>query len=58
MPNSKRKRGRPAKPLPEPIPDTPDNIAAAVLNSSPKRRKDWNYLKETKNPCEAGSQEE
>ena len=42
----RRKRGRPVeKPLPPPIPDTPENIARAVLSTPPKRRKDWDYVK-------------
>ncbi len=41
----KRQRGRPVeKPLPPPIPDSPENIARAVLATPPKRRKDWKYL--------------
>nr|MDE0502201.1 hypothetical protein [bacterium] len=42
----KPKRGRPVeKPLPPPIPDTPENIARAVLATPPKRKRDWRYLK-------------
>ena len=41
----KRPRGRPVeKPMPEPIPDTPENIARAVLAGPPK--KNWDYLKD------------
>ena len=32
----KRRRGRPARPEPEPIPDTPENIVAAVVRTRPK----------------------
>lgn len=40
------KMGRPrVKPLPEPIPDTLENIARAVLNSRPKKKDEWRYLK-------------
>lgn len=40
-------RGRPIeKPLPEPIPDTPENIARALVNTPPKREDEWDYLKE------------
>ena len=42
----KRKRGRPAKPMPEKIPDTPENVAKALLFSSPKDSDDWEYLEE------------
>ena len=40
----KRKRGRPRiYVMPEPIPDTPENIARAILQGPPK--KEWDYLK-------------
>ena len=46
--NPKRQRGRPVeKPLPDPIPDTPENIMRAILNTPPKKDEDWDYLKET-----------
>lgn len=41
----KRGPGRPPKPMPERIPDTPDNVARAVLNTPPKSKGDWDYLK-------------
>lgn len=34
--------GRPARPMPDRIPDTPENIARAILAGPPK--KDWRYL--------------
>ena len=41
------KRGRPIeKPMPEPIPDTPENIARALLTTPPKKEDEWDYLKE------------
>ena len=40
----KRSRGRPpVLTMPDAIPDTPENIARAILTSPPK--KDWDYLK-------------
>ena len=40
------KAGRPVeKPMPEPIPDTPENIARAVLQSPRTPPGGWNYLK-------------
>ena len=40
-------RGRPVeKQMPEPIPDTPENIALALLTTPPKSEKDWDYLKD------------
>ena len=43
----KRPRGRPVKhPMPEPIPDTPENILRAVLATPNKREDEWDYLKQ------------
>ncbi len=41
-----RKRGRPPLPMPEPIDDTPENVARAILNVPPKKPGEWRYLKE------------
>lgn len=39
-----KRRGRPAKrDMPEPIPDTPDNIARALLTSPPRDPDEWRY---------------
>ena len=51
MPESqepKRPRGRPPTrlPMPEPIDDTPENVARAIMQGPPK--KDWRYLQESK----------
>jgi len=47
MPTRKRRRGRPAKrTMPDPIPDTPENIMRAVLNTPPKRDDEWRYLQD------------
>ncbi len=40
----KRKVGRPPKPMPELIPDTPENIARALFRTPPKKEHDWRYL--------------
>ena len=41
------KRGRPIKnTMPEPIPDTPENIARALLTTPPKKEDEWDYLKD------------
>ena len=41
-----RQRGRPPKyPMPEPIDDSPENVAWALLNTSPKCDDEWDYLK-------------
>ena len=43
----KRPRGRPVtNTMPKPIPDTPENIARAIMQGPPK--KEWNYLKVAK----------
>ena len=40
-------RGRPVtNTMPEPIPDTPENIARALLTTTPKKREEWDYLKQ------------
>ena len=40
-------RGRPVKNImPEPIPDTAENIARAIMRGPPK--KEWNYIKVVK----------
>ena len=40
-------RGRPIKnTMPEPIPDTPEDVARALLTTPPKSEKDWDYLKD------------
>ena len=36
----------PAYQMPEPIPDTPENVALAIMKGPPK--KEWRYLKERK----------
>ena len=39
-------RGRPVQnTMPEPIPDTPENVARAIMRGPPK--KEWDYLKAT-----------
>ena len=45
--NVPKPRGRPVtNTMPEPIPDTPENIARALLTTPPKKDGDWDYLKE------------
>jgi hypothetical protein len=51
---TEKPRGRPVKyPLPEPIPDSPENIANAILSTPPKKREDWRHVRER----EAGAAE-
>ncbi|MDE2655630.1 MAG: hypothetical protein OXI71_17685 [Gemmatimonadota bacterium] len=43
----KARQSRPAMyPLPDPIPDTPENIARAILSTPPKKRDDWQHVQE------------
>ena len=41
----KRPVGRPPLEFPDPIPDTPENIARVVLNTKPKKRGEWRFEK-------------
>ncbi len=55
-----RKRGRPVeKEMPVPIPDTPENVARALLTTPPKKKGEWNYLKgespQLREPHKAGN---
>ena len=46
---AKRLRGRPVEyPMPERIPDTPENIARAIVTTPPKKQGEWKYLKNKK----------
>ena len=46
MPRRKKPRGLPVKlTMPERIPDTPENVARAILNAPPKKRDEWEYMK-------------
>ena len=44
-PRPKRPVGRPPLGFPDPIPDTPENIARVVLNTKPKKRGEWRFEK-------------
>lgn len=40
-------RGRPVEhPMPESIPDTPENIMKAFLDTPPRKRGEWRFVKE------------
>ncbi len=55
-PTKKRSRGRPIeKPRPPLIPDTPENVARALLTTPPKDEGDWDYLKTGKREAVAAS---
>ena len=42
----KRGPGRPANEWPEPIPDTPENVARALFRMRPKKAHEWKYIQE------------
>ena len=47
-------RGRPVKnTMPEPIPDTPENVARAIMRGPPK--KEWDYLEAAGRRCQSKS---
>lgn len=40
-------RGRPVEhPMPESIPDTPENIMKAFLDTPPRKRGEWRFVEE------------
>ncbi len=41
-----KKQKRDYSKLPDPIPDTPENILRAVLETPPKKIEEWKYLKD------------
>ena len=48
-----KKRGRTTKrTMPDPIPDTPENIMRAIVNTPPKADDEWRYLSEPITTCE------
>ena len=51
----KRKVGRPPLPMPEPIPDTAENVAAAMFKVPAKKRDEWRYLKEHRKGKKTGA---
>ena len=44
----KADKGRRAKPaMPDGIPDTPENVARALLSAPPKKPAEWDYLRKS-----------
>ena len=37
-------RGRPGRPMPERMPDSPENIMRALLATPPKKRDEWDFM--------------
>ena len=46
--------GRPPKPMPERIDDTPENVMRVLVSTPPKKSTDWDYLKKAKARKAAG----
>ena len=44
----KAKLGRKPRPMPAPIPETPRDLARIILNTPPKKKDEWRYLKKGK----------
>lgn len=53
-----RKKKRDYSKLPDPIPDTPENIIRAVLETPPKKIGEWRYLKDGPKLLQHQTQEE
>ena len=53
----RRKVGRPPKPMPDPIPDTPENVALALMSSPPREPDEWEYLRPKPSPTPASADE-
>ena len=45
---AKRPVGRPPLPMPEQIPDTPENVAKAFFSKPVRRGYEWGYMKNAK----------
>ena len=45
QPSSRRSVGRPPRPMPERIPDTPENVARTIFSGPPKPKSEWRYLR-------------
>ena len=58
MPRQKKKLGRPTEyQMPEPIADTPENVARAQFRKGqPKKAEDWEFMQEQRRKQEAAQQ--
>ena len=54
MARKRRKAGRPPKPMPDQISDTPENVALALMTSPPRKPDDWEYLRQAPKAEPAG----
>lgn len=39
-------RGRPGRPMPEQIPDTPENIMRALMGTPYKKPEEWDFMQQ------------
>ena len=47
-----KKAGRPPTlTMPEPIPDTPENVAKAMMRTPPRKRGEWKFMQEHEQLC-------
>ena len=54
MPRQKKAKGRPTKyTMPEQIPDTPENVARALMRNPPRKPDEWKFMQEFKKEQEA-----
>ena len=53
MTDGKNKGGRPPKPMPDPIPDTPENVARAIMRGPAKAH--WRFEQRERDAEDAGS---
>ena len=43
---TRKKPGPAPRPMPEQIPDTPENVARILMKTPPKKREEWKYLRQ------------
>ena len=54
-----KKAGRPPTlTMPEPIPDTPENVMDAVVTTPPRKRSEWKFIQEHEQPWHHAAAEE
>lgn len=51
----KKSTDRPSNPLPDRIPDTPENIMRALVSAPPKKRWEWGSLKKSRYEAARGA---
>lgn len=45
----------PRRTLPPPLPDTPENVARAVLSTPPKKPEEWDYVRRDNEQADSAS---